>query len=888
VGADVGLIGRTSDCTTSLCPPAIPRKEGGNALLDLETIRAHNPIEAVVGETFKLKKVGAHFTSLEHGSLVVNPRTGWYHWNSKDERGDVFDFVGRHVLKLDWSPHNPSLFLEAIRYLAQRAGLSLPEAKDLKASPRWAERQLVARLQEALLKTPVALAYAQAQRGWDSATLGAEKLGYMPRDKRALLEGLPALPEQWRTAMQRFPAEMLVYVHLEQGRLRYLSGRSLTEKRHYNPPGEVVGERQPYFNHLYTPQAEEVVLVEGQADAITCGLWGFPAIAMCGMKADTALLEQLASHRRIEVLLDNTPEAQAQALELARAIGLRACLPTLPDEIKDANAWWVKARPTPEQVAAHFNTAPTLMEKEVDLIRQQQGRAKQDAVLRLIEQAASWDKADVAQLKQLMKERLHISMTLFNDLLKACQEKLTPAVAVASQEGSQLLGDEVPLIAPALGFLPELAVVTVALLERTSTNRLQLQPYLVTSQRELVRLEEAQVITIAGQEIALRVLPEGTEFLRRWRYSDIQRFLAGESAAPRAVFEHVHGLFTRHVDFASPSDSQLVALWVIGTYFYTLFGAYPYLALNGPKNSGKSTLLTVAKPLAFNMLTTSDVTGPSLFRIIHHNACTVGIDEAERYHNPRDPEMQQIRQLLNSGYKPGMPAIRLMGEEMKPQAFDVYAPKILANIAGLEDILASRCIPIPMRRAEHKLPTFPPNYDGAGLRHRLYSLALTHFMTIRHNYENRPELHTLLNRSHELWSPLVALAAFFEEQGGAAGLLEAVQQAANRDQRLSDGKALSHQEEAVLQALELLTRTGESPTWIKGSTLREQVLGLLDLSADRLTGVQWIGHILKRLQLTDRTRSRHHAGGQMYAISREDVLEMMRRYDVPKVEISEG
>ncbi|NJL94965.1 MAG: hypothetical protein HC915_15205, partial [Anaerolineae bacterium] len=40
----------------------------------------------------------------------------------------------------------------------------------------------------------------------------------------------------------------------------------------------------------------------------------------------------------------------------------------------------------------------------------------------------------------------------------------------------------------------------------------------------------------------------------------------------------------------------------------------------------------------------------------------------------------------------------------KPQAFEVYSPKILANIAGLEDVLASRCIPIPMRRAEKQLP----------------------------------------------------------------------------------------------------------------------------------------------------------------------------------------
>lgn len=135
-----------------------------------------------------------------------------------------------------------------------------------------------------------------------------------------------------------------------------------------------------------------------------------------------------------------------------------------------------------------------------------------------------------------------------------------------------------------------------------------------------------------------------------------------------------------------------------------MFPAYPYLALNGPKNSGKSTVLRVIQPLAFNMISTSDPTGASMFRLIHYTSCTVGIDEAERYHNPRDPGMQQIRQLLNSGYKQGMPAIRITGEDMKPQAFDVYSPKILAAIMGLEDILASRCIAIPMRRTDKKMP----------------------------------------------------------------------------------------------------------------------------------------------------------------------------------------
>lgn len=47
---------------------------------------------------------------------------------------------------------------------------------------------------------------------------------------------------------------------------------------------------------------------------------------------------------------------------------------------------------------------------------------------------------------------------------------------------------------------------------------------------------------------------------------------------------------------------------------------------------------------------------------------------------------------------------------------------------------------------------------------------LSHFQTVYRSYFDRSELHRLHNRSRELWSPRVALAAFFEEQGGIVGL----------------------------------------------------------------------------------------------------------------------
>ena len=846
--------------------------------IDLEEIRTRNRIEDLIGEKYPLRKVSRTFKSQEHDSLVVFPDTQSYYWYSRDEGGDVIDWVGREVLGYgtSWSSRNPQPFWEAVKVLANRAGIRLETGDDFKKSPAYAERQLVQRLHEALLNTPPALAYATQTRAWKLATLKASKLGYMPPDKKALLADLP-LPDKWHAVIQRFPVGMLVYVHLERGRLAYLSGRSIEGKQHYNPPRDLIGERLLYFNHCYSPDAEQVVLVEGQADAVTFGEWGIPAIALAGLSASEDTHQRLLSHPRVFVALDNTPEATLKSRELAKSLRGTTCIVQLREGVKDANDW-LKQGGKADDAQALLNRAPHWLLNEAQHLAQLEGWARQDALRDLFGYVGDLDEFSLVEFKGEMA-KLGIKGRTFTDLAKSAQK-----TQAKNGEHPQILGDDVPMLSPALGFNEGIALVTVSIVERTENNRLHHQPYLVTSDRKLHRLEDAQILRLNNKEIALRVIPEATEFLMRWRIGDIQRFLQGEVVQPAEVFHNVHQTFTRFVDFKSNVESSILALWTIGTYFYTMFPAYPYVALNGPKNSGKSTVLRVLQPLAFNMISTSDPTGASMFRLINNNGCTVGVDEAERYHNPKDAGMQQIRQLLNSGYKQGMPAIRLMGEDMKPQAFDVYSPKILAAIAGLEDVLASRCIAIPMRRTDRKMPLLPPDYTGTQIRHQLYSLALTYHEDVRRNYYERPELHKLHNRLGELWQPLVALAAFFEE-AGVNGLLGAIGEAAEFDQQFSEGKSLSQREEALLQALEILTRdTTETYTWLKATALREQVQKFLELSAEQMGSAQWIGHLLKQLQLVNPTRRKHYAGGQLYAISRGDVLDMMRRYEVEVLE----
>ena len=60
--------------------------------------------------------------------------------------------------------------------------------------------------------------------------------------------------------------------------------------------------------------------------------------------------------------------------------------------------------------------------------------------------------------------------------------------------------------------------------------------------------------------------------------------------------------------------------------------------------------------------------------------------------------------------------------------------------------------------------------------------------------------------------------------------------------------------------------------------------GLLGYSQEQMGAAQWIGHILKRMQLTDPARRKHHVGGQLYAVQRTELMDIMRRYEVSHIE----
>jgi hypothetical protein len=122
--------------------------------------------------------------------------------------------------------------------------------------------------------------------------------------------------------------------------------------------------------------------------------------------------------------------------------------------------------------------------------------------------------------------------------------------------------------------------------------------------------------------------------------------------------------------------------------------------------------------------------------------------------------------------------LRCEGDDHQVVEFEVYGPKVIASIRGMEDVLESRCIHITMLRTtgpKGNLVVSESGENWAQARHGLYCFALQHFAGVRNRYLRGAGAGGLNNRQAELWRPLLAIASYLDDRG-AEGLLALIQE----------------------------------------------------------------------------------------------------------------
>jgi hypothetical protein len=318
-------------------------------------------------------------------------------------------------------------------------------------------------------------------------------------------------------------------------------------------------------------------------------------------------------------------------------------------------------------------------------------------------------------------------------------------------------------IHPALDFIKDKAYVGLTL--QCKDPKVGKKPCLfLVTEEEAIRCTDEELskrnIELLHQELSIEK--------PRWSSKGLTAFFKTMTCVePKTLFQTVRDVFSKHIEFSDESFYDLITLWTVGTYFFPLFNAYPYIYVGGLKDSGKTRLLTLCGCMSFNGCLSGSISTACLYRMVQDLRCTLLIDEKENLASVQ--RYDEFEQILKNGYKKGNSVFRseMTSKTFRPTSFQTYGPKIVANIGGLGDVLESRCITILMHQGSNK-EIIERELDASeqlwqDVRDMIYPFLLKNWKTVRQSYSDLKNETSLIARDWELWKPILALARVFDD-----------------------------------------------------------------------------------------------------------------------------
>ncbi|MDP9324308.1 MAG: DNA primase, partial [Acidobacteriota bacterium] len=331
----------------------------------IDDLKSHADMVQVVQERgVQLRRSGTAWKGLcpFHGektpSFQVNGDKGFFHCFGCGVGGDAIKFV---------ELFDKVTFPEAVRQLAARAGLAVPEPED---SSQDAEGQ---RDRDSLLKAhEVAAGWFREQletpagaparrqlkdRGLTDETIERIGAGYAPASREALKarllkEGFPlalllrsglALQRDEGTVVDRFRNRLIIPIHRDNGAIVAFGGRAMEEgqqPKYLNSPETpiYVKGRTLYGLHLSKAaiaRAKHAVMVEGYFDFAQAYQAGITNVVASSGTALTSAQAKLLKRFASKVVLSFDPDAAGQGAaarssELLVAEGFQVNVATLP------------------------------------------------------------------------------------------------------------------------------------------------------------------------------------------------------------------------------------------------------------------------------------------------------------------------------------------------------------------------------------------------------------------------------------------------------------------------------------------------------------------------------------------------------------------------------
>ena len=330
----------------------------------LDELIARNPIEDVVSQYVNLKRSGSNLFGLcpFHGektpSFSVSPDKGIYYCFGCHKGGSVINFE-MEIEGLSYP--------DAVRALAKRAGLEVPEDEQYQSRYRqqerlWALHKEAARFFHSRLYAPIganALQYATG-RGMPKSILTKFGIGYAPdswtdlvdylrsknySDQELRESGLVTVSQKNGNLLDRFRDRLMFPIIDVRGNVIGFGGRIMNSSdksaaKYLNSPETLIFNKRKNLFALNLAKKSKLgylILVEGYMDAIALHQYGFDcAVASLG----TALTEDganlLSRYTEQVVLIYDGDEAGQNATQRAIPILEKAGLQVKVLKMRDA------------------------------------------------------------------------------------------------------------------------------------------------------------------------------------------------------------------------------------------------------------------------------------------------------------------------------------------------------------------------------------------------------------------------------------------------------------------------------------------------------------------------------------------------------------------------
>ena len=329
----------------------------------IDELIARNPIEDVVGQYVNLRRAGSNLFGLcpFHGektaSFSVAPDKGMYYCFGCHKGGGVINFQ----MEIDGLSYP-----DAVRALAKRVGMAVPEDEQYQSRYRqqerlWALHKEAARFFHSKLYAPegkVALEYALG-RGMTKSTLTTFGIGYAPDGWSELVDalrkkgytdeelkdsGLVTVSKKNGNLFDRFRDRLMFPIIDVRGNVIGFGGRIMKKDpdaaKYLNSPETLIFNKRKNLFALNLAKKSKLgylILVEGYMDAIALHQYGFDcAVASLG----TALTEDganlLSKYTDQVVLIYDGDEAGQRAAQRAIPILEKTGLQVKVLQMRDA------------------------------------------------------------------------------------------------------------------------------------------------------------------------------------------------------------------------------------------------------------------------------------------------------------------------------------------------------------------------------------------------------------------------------------------------------------------------------------------------------------------------------------------------------------------------